>query len=575
MGNSARSSAVESLTRYLEFSPVACAVTEGPTHAVRYANVAFRRLQTDGEIAIGPSLKVSERQPAELTPLLDRAFHRGGVIRDEVVAPRQSAERRWSCTVWPIAAATNGLEGLVLEVRDSAYVNATSHRQRAIAGRLLLGALREQDSARQAIEASRRASFLASASRGLAMSLDEDTTRDIVRRFSLPREGSWCIVDVVESDGSVRRLAAIHPDHAKAAFARTLAGNWFQSSGDRPLSTVTPLVITRDSRMALLAAARGPSHVATLLAIGFDALLVVPLIVRGTALGAITFVTSEGDPPISTDEMALASNLADLCAIALSNARLFSETNALRAAADVANRAKSAFLGSMSHELRTPLNVIGGYLELIEMGLRGPVTSEQLADFARIKHYREHLLALISEVLNFVGSESGRLEYHFANVLLGPVLTDVAEMLSRVADERKLTLDVRPSDVGASVWADESRLHQILMNLVTNALKYTPVGGGIITLSSAVTPDSVVIHVADQGPGIPIEHREAIFEPFVQLTSGLADRRGGVGLGLAISRDLARAMKGDITVDSTLGVGSRFALRLPRARDDASGSRIP
>lgn len=571
MGTSAEGSVVASLTRHLEFSPVACAVTEGPTHTVRYANVAFRRLQSDGEIAIGPSLAVSERQTAELTPLLDRVFHRAEVVRDEVVACRRGAVGRWSCTVWPIATATSGLEGLVLEVRDSAHVNATSPRQRAIAERLLLGALREQDAARQAVEASRRASFLASASRDLAMSLDQDTTRDIVRRFSLPREGSWCIVDIVESGGSIRRLAAIHPGAAKAALARTLADSWFPSPGERPLSSGTPLVVTRYSRATLLAAARGPSHMATLRAIGFDALLVVPLIVRGVVLGAITFVTREGDPPISTEEMALASNLADLCAIALSNARLFAETNALRAAADVANRAKSAFLGSMSHELRTPLNVIGGYLELIEMGLRGPVTSEQQADFVRIRHYREHLLALISEVLNFVGSESGRLEYHFTDVLLQPVLTDVAEMLTRAAEERRLTLDVQPGDVGVTVWADPSRLHQILMNLVANAVKYTPVGGGIVTLSSTVTPETVVIHVVDRGPGIPIDKRESIFEPFVQLMTGLADRQDGVGLGLAISRDLAHAMNGEITVDSTVGMGSRFTLELPRARRDAAG----
>lgn len=241
MHNSAEASVAASLTRYLEFSPVACAVTEGPTHAVRYANIAFRRLQSDGEIAIGRSLAIGEQQPAELTPLLDRAYHQAEVIRDEVVAPRTSAAGRWSCTVWPIATAPGGLlEGLVLEVRDSAHVNANNPRQRAIAERLLLGALREQDTAGRAIEASRRASFLASASRDLAMSLDEGTTRDIVRRCSLPREGGWCIVDIAESDGSLRRLAAIHPDPAKAAFARTLADSWLPSPGQMPPSDEIP-----------------------------------------------------------------------------------------------------------------------------------------------------------------------------------------------------------------------------------------------------------------------------------------------------------------------------------------------
>jgi signal transduction histidine kinase len=119
------------------------------------------------------------------------------------------------------------------------------------------------------------------------------------------------------------------------------------------------------------------------------------------------------------------------------------------------------------------------------------------------------------------------------------------------------------------VWADDDRVRQILMNLVMNAVKYTPEGGGTITLSATVTRSSVIIQVGDCGPGIPPEKVATIFEPFVQLASGLTDRQGGVGLGLAISRDLARAMKGDLTVESTVGVGSRFMLELPRARREA------
>jgi signal transduction histidine kinase len=115
-------------------------------------------------------------------------------------------------------------------------------------------------------------------------------------------------------------------------------------------------------------------------------------------------------------------------------------------------------------------------------------------------------------------------------------------------------------------WADADRVRQILVNLVMNAVKYTPQNGGTITLACAVAGDSVLAHVADTGPGIPGEKLESIFEPFVQLTSGLADRRGGVGLGLAISRDLARAMNGDLTVESTVGAGSRFTLTLPLAK---------
>lgn len=570
-------SVVASLARHLAFSPVAFAVTEGPAHVLRYANSAFRRLESEGEIAIGRPPSGGKRPTTNLTPLLDRAFRGGETVRDELLAPAEGAVARWSCTMWPIAAVTQKPEGLVLEVRDAGLIEGAISRQRAIAERLLLGALREQDTAQQAVEASRRATFMASASRDLAMSLDEDATRKIVQRRALPREGTWCIVDIVESNGAIHRLAVVHPDPAKQALASTLTDHWYPQPDD-PIGapSVTrpgggePKVITHDSGAALVAAAHGPENLATLRKLGFGALLVVPLVVRAKVLGAITFVTGEGDAPFSPEEITLASDLADRCAMALENARLYREADHLRAAAEVANQAKSEFLGNMSHELRTPLNAIGGYAELLEMGLRGPVTPEQRTDLERIKQNQQHLLTFISEILSFVRAESGRMEYRFTEVSIQSALNDVAEMLDGAIKERKLALDRRGDDVDALVWADADRLRQILMNMMMNAVKYTAVGGGNITLSSTVTRHTVIIQVADAGPGIPPGKFEAIFEPFVQLTTGLTNRQGGVGLGLAISRDLARAMNGDLTVDSTVGVGSRFTLTLPRAEPDST-----
>jgi signal transduction histidine kinase len=138
-------------------------------------------------------------------------------------------------------------------------------------------------------------------------------------------------------------------------------------------------------------------------------------------------------------------------------------------------------------------------------------------------------------------------------------------MLHDAVDGRQLALVKSPDKTDAMMWADPNRVRQILLNLVTNAIKYAGSHGGQIALSFGNTSRDVEIHVVDTGPGIPHEKLNAIFDPFVQLASGLSDRRGGVGLGLAISRDLARGMNGDLTVESTVGVGSRFTLRLPRA----------
>jgi signal transduction histidine kinase len=462
-------------------------------------------------------------------------------------------------------------EGLV-ESRDFEANEKARLRLLAVSEQLVVGALRQRDAADRAVAAEGRARFLASAGRDLAMALDRGAIREIVRRSALPRAGSWCIVDLVESSGTIHRLAVAHPDPAKEALARSLEDTWNPVTSDTsgapsaaPVRGREPRVITGDSASSLVAAAHGAHNLELLRRLGFGALLVVPLLAGERCLGAITFVTREGDAPLSDDEITLASELAERCAIALDHARLYAQADELRKAADAANRGKSAFLGNMTHELLSPLNAIGGYADIMEMELHGPVTSEQRADLERIKRNQEHLVSLISGILEYVRSESGHTEYHLRRVPVEPLLREVGDMLAGSATGKDLSLEVRASGESAVMWADPVRVRQILVNLVTNAVKYSPAGAGAIVLSSTVGPTVVRIQVSDAGPGIPSEKLGAIFEPFVQLKGGLRDRQGGVGLGLAISRDLARGMRGDITVESTVGAGSRFTLTLPRA----------
>jgi len=432
---------------------------------------------------------------------------------------------------------------------------AAFSRQRAITEQLLLTALLQHDVTAEAIKASSRATFLLSASRELAMSLHDTGVREAIRRLGPLRDGSWCIVDIVEADGSVRRLSVAHSDPTKQDVAQSFADHWFPAPVSLAVEPSAPLVID----------ASNAESRAALAALGVGGLLVVQLVVRAAVLGAITFVTRNDDEPFSPEEITLASDLADLCALALDNERLYGEARVLREMAEAASRAKSTFLANMSHELMTPLNAIGGYVALIEMGLRGPVTAEQQTDLARIRHNQVHLITLIAAILTFVRNESGRLEYRFARVSVAAAIHDVAEMLQGTVDERELVLVYQPGDAGSVMWADDDRVRQILLNLVMNAVKYATVKHGQIILSISETPNTVLIHVSDEGPGIPAPKLGEIFDPFVQLATGLSDRRGGVGLGLAISRDLARAMNGDLTVESTVGAGSRFTLELPRA----------
>jgi PAS domain S-box-containing protein len=256
------------------------------------------------------------------------------------------------------------------------------------------------------------------------------------------------------------------------------------------------------------------------------------------------------------------------------------EADEARHRAEEANMARSQFLTMMSHELRTPLNAIGGYAQLLEMGVRGPVTDEQRADLARIQGAQQHLLGLINSVLNFAKLEGGHVHYDMADVPVMASLEGVEALVAPQMRERGLDYALRanPELSGdphvLAVRADEEKLRQIMVNLLTNATKFTNPGGSVTVSFTAVTgamgegdeaTEMVAVTVADTGIGIAASRLESIFEPFVQVNRRLSSSNEGVGLGLAISRDLARAMDGDLVVESTLGVGSAFTLYLPRA----------
>ena len=249
------------------------------------------------------------------------------------------------------------------------------------------------------------------------------------------------------------------------------------------------------------------------------------------------------------------------------NDELLSRTEELeraRTAAEEANRAKGQFLAVMSHELRTPLNAIGGYAQLLELGIHGPVTAAQQEALGRIMRAQRLLLRLVNDVLNLARIESGRVEYAREDVPLAELVASVMPMVEPQMAAGGLTPDTSVA-AGLVARADREKVQQILINLLTNAVKFTP-DGGTVTVRATSDPggDGVLVSVADDGPGIPAARLESIFEPFVQVDVGRT-RREGTGLGLAISRDLARGMGGDLGVRSEEGRGSTFILRLPSA----------
>ena len=251
-----------------------------------------------------------------------------------------------------------------------------------------------------------------------------------------------------------------------------------------------------------------------------------------------------------------------------------------RAAAEDANRAKGEFLAAMSHELRTPLNAIGGHVQLVELGVYGPVTDGQRDALARTQKSQKHLLSLITDVLNFAKLEAGRIEYDLEDVSLADVALEVLAMVGPQFEAKGIACDMRVLSAVVAR-ADREKVQQILINLLSNAVKFTVAGGRIVIDAptrehqledrpddprSADDPRvTVFLRVSDTGIGIARVKQDTIFDPFVQVHRNLTRPTEGTGLGLAISRDLARGMGGELRVRSAEGRGSTFTLALPRA----------
>jgi PAS domain S-box-containing protein len=411
--------------------------------------------------------------------------------------------------------------------------------------------------------------YLDRATELLTAPLDPEERLQDLARLVVPQLGDWCAIDIVDGSGRPRQAAVAHVDPAKVDWAREL-NRRYPPRPDAPtgvpnvLRTGQAELYSEITDEMLVAGAIDEGHLRISRALELRSAMVVPLTARGRTFGALTLVSAESRRRYTNEDLALAAELARRAALAIDNARQHHAALAAQHAAEAANRVKSDFLAAMSHELRTPLNAIAGYADLLLVGVRGPLSAAQRADLERVQKAQRHLSSLITEVLSFARAEAGRVEYRAVRVPVSTVLDDLEDFMGPQLHERSLAFHLKrpPSDL--AIRADPEKVRQVLLNLLSNSVKFT-LPGGRIEIRSEGRGDQVLIHVIDTGVGIPAERIDTVFEPFVQLHRSHTESAGGIGLGLAISRDLARGMDGDLTAESTPGEGSTFTLALPAA----------
>jgi len=469
----------------------------------------------------------------------------GETTEVDIVRPRGSAgvvaELRASDTTWEEAPAQ------LIMLRD---ITERRREEERAQRRLLEEAGREQ-----AEQANRRAQFLVEAGAALDSSLDTEVTLTSLARQLVPRLADACAIDLREGN-SIRRVAAVHADAAKQPVLDELRRRYpLRPDSPQPAARVlrsgTPELHTRMSAR-LHEVAVDDDHRRLMEQLGIRSIVSVPLQARAGTLGVITLTCGRRD--FSRADVAVAEEIGVRAGHALENAQLYE-------AALAANRAKADFLAVMSHELRTPLNAIMGYVQLLLDGVTGEVSAAQRHQLERVLSSATELLTIIEEILTFASTETGRARGERRDVRIGDVVAEIVAIARPLAVEKELRFVVDVADEEVIVYTDPGKVRQIAVNLLTNAVKFT--GSGTITLCVDVAPAELVLQVTDTGSGIAASELEAIFEPFQQIERPLTRHAGGTGLGLTVSKRLVDVLGGTIDVDSEVGRGSTFTVRLP------------
>jgi PAS domain S-box-containing protein len=436
-------------------------------------------------------------------------------------------------------------------------VNDVTERRRAEESAMRL--MEEQAARAAAEEAERRARFLAEASRVLGASFDYQTTLAKLARLAVPELADFCVVDVLDGP-TITRLGVAHVDPSKEPLLQD-AVRYTRMRGPenyhlrRPLEEGGSVLLPFISEDALIANSLNEDHLRLMMVLRPHSLVSVPLRVADRVTGALTLFTSESGRRYGAEDLALAEELARRAALSVENARLFH-------AAEQATRARDEMLGVVAHDLRNPLNTIAMGASLLTELI--PDAQGSLRKQAEImRRAADRMNRLIQDLLDVKRIESGRLAVEPRPQSPAALVADAVDMLRPLASAGSLALDAEVVPDVPSVLADAPRVHQVLSNLVGNAIKFTPTGGRVLLRAEPMAEREVRFAVVDTGPGIPPEQLPHVFAQFWQ---GRRNDGRGIGLGLAIAKGIVEAHGGRIWVESQVGAGSNFYFTLPTAK---------
>ena len=412
----------------------------------------------------------------------------------------------------------------------------------------------------EARENERRLGFLAEASTVLAGSLDYEDTIASVTRLAVPTVADWAAVDIAEQGGTFKRIAIAHVDERKIELARELDRRWPPRQEDptglaNVVRTGVAELVSVISDEMLAAAIDDPDRLAAARSLGLASWMCVPLKMRERTIGAITFGSAESGRRFGPADLALAEDLAVRAGIAIENATSFRE-------ADEANRMKDEFLATMSHELRTPLGAILGWASMLQTDKRDDPGAIDRG-LSAIERNARAQVKLIEDVLDVSRIITGKLRIEPRAVDVGAVVSAAMDVVRPMAAAKGVSILGLIAPEPLPTFGDPDRIQQILWNLMSNAVKFTPKGG---TVEVAVERKGATIRIAvtDSGEGIKPQFLPFIFERFRQADGSTTRRHGGLGLGLAIARHLVELHGGTIRVDSEgEGRGASFTVTLP------------